>query len=159
MYLTKSITAISLGALVIATAGFAASHSDKAAAAAVGARHAQMQLIAYHTGILGGMAKGEAEYDAEKAKVAASNLHAAATLDTSTMWIEGTENGMVDGSDAKAEVWTDAEGFASKLENLQTASAAMMDAAGTDLDALKAGMGNLGKACGACHDDYRVPKS
>ena len=89
MHLTKSITAISLGALVIATAGFAAGHSDKAAAAAVGARHAQMQLIAYHTGILGGMAKGEAEYDAEKAKVAASNLHAAATLDTSTMWIEG----------------------------------------------------------------------
>ena len=35
----------------------------------------------------------------------------------------------------------------------------MMDAAGTDLDALKASMGNLGKACGACHDDYRVPKN
>ena len=118
-----------------------------------------MQLIAYHTGILGGMAKGEAEYDAEKAKVAAMNLHAAATLDPSSMWIEGTENGAVEGSDAKPEVWTDAEGFASKYDDLQSASAAMMEAAGTDLDALKAGMGTLGKACGACHDNYRVPNN
>ena len=42
---------------------------------------------------------------------------------------------------------------------LETASADMIKAAGTDLDALKAGMGAVGKACGACHDDYRGPKN
>ena len=159
MHFIKKFSGAGLGIALIATAGIAASHSEKVANAAVNARHAQMQLIAYHTGILGGMAKGEAEYDAEKAKVAAMNLHTAATLDPSSMWVEGTENGTVEGSYAKPEVWTDAEGFASKYEDLQTASAAMMEAAGTDLDALKASMGNLGKACGACHDDYRVPKN
>ena len=77
MHLTKSITAIGIGAAMIATAGFAASHSEKAASDAVNARHAQMQLIAYHTGILGGMAKGETEYNADMATAAATNLHAA----------------------------------------------------------------------------------
>ncbi|MEX3315540.1 cytochrome c [Sulfitobacter sp. PS-8MA] len=158
MYLTKSITAIGLGAVMIATAGFAASHSEKAANAAVKARQAQMQLIAYHTGILGGMAKGETEYDAEMAKVAASNLHAAAGLDPASLWLEGTEEGAVEGSRAKPEIWSDMDGFGKALENLRTTSAEMIDTAGTDLDALRAGMNGLGKACGACHDDYRVPK-
>ncbi|NUH64140.1 cytochrome c [Sulfitobacter sp. S0837] len=159
MHLTKSITAIGLGAIMIATTGFAASHSEKAAKAAVGARHAQMQLIAYHTGILGGMAKGETDYDAEMARVAAANLHAAASLEPSSLWLEGTEQGAVEGSRAKAEIWSDMDGFTNALKTLQTASAEMMDMAGTDLDALKAGMGGVGKACGACHDDYRGPKN
>ena len=45
------------------------------------------------------------------------------------------------------------------LMALETASADMIEAAGTDLDALRAGMGAIGKACGACHDDYRGPKN
>lgn len=152
-----SATGLFIG--LIASAGFAASHSEKAANDAVNARHAQMQLIAYHTGILGSMAKGEREYDAEMARVAATNLHHAAGLDPASLWLEGTEQGAVEGSRAKAEIWSDMEGFTSALEDLQTASAAMMDAAGTDLDALKAGMGDVGKACGACHDKYRGPKN
>ena len=157
--MSTGVPAMGLGCRMCTSAAFGAGDSDKVAKAAVGAGLAEVRLIAYHTGILGGMAKGEAEYAAEKAKVAAMNLHAAATLDPSSMWIEGTENGAVEGSDAKPEVWTDAEGFASKYDDLQSASAAMMEAAGTDLDALKAGMGTLGKACGACHDNYRVPNN
>ena len=159
MHLTKSITAIGISAALIATAGFAASHSEKAASAAVNARHAQMQLIAYHTGILGGMAKGETEYNAEMATAAATNLNAAAGFAPGTLWLEGTEQGAVEGSRAKAEIWSDPEGFNEALMALETASADMIEAAGTDLDALRAGMGAIGKACGACHDDYRGPKN
>ncbi len=143
----------------LATAVMAASHIDKAHEGAVNARQAQMQLIGYHTGILGAMAKGETEYNAEEAKAAASNLHAAAMLNTSTMWIEGTEQGTAKDTRAKAEIWTDAAGFAEKFAALEKASAAMIDAAGTDVDSLKAGMGAIGGACKACHETYRGPEN
>tara|TARA_R110002049_G_scaffold23545_10_gene83728 strand:+ start:117660 stop:118139 length:480 start_codon:yes stop_codon:yes gene_type:complete len=159
MNFASKTSALCLGTVILATASFAASHSDKAAAAAVEARHAQMGLIAYHTGILGGMAKGEADYDADLARAAATNLHAAASMAPATMWLEGTEQGAIDGSRAKPEVWSDAAGFADRLNALQMASAAMIDAAATDLDSLKTAMGDVGKACGACHDDYRGPKN
>ncbi len=154
---TQQTLALAVSAAIIATAGFAASHVSTSDSAAVNARHAQMQLIAYNTGILGNMAKGEVEFDAAMAQSAAKNLNAAASLDRATLWIEGTEQGAVDGSRAKAEIWTDAAGFDAKFKALQDASAAVMDAA--DLDAVKAGMGPIGKACGDCHDTFRGPKT
>lgn len=125
----------------------------------VKARQSQMQLIAYHTGILGAIAKGEAEYDATVAQRAASNLNAVAMLAPEPMWREGTAQGEAEGTYAKPEVWSDAAGFAEKLEGLRQASAEMIDAAGTDLETLRAGMGKLGGACKACHETYRVPKN
>lgn len=159
MHYFKKFSAIGLSVALIASAGIAASHSEKAANDAVNARHAQMQLIAYHTGILGSMAKGERDYDAEMARVAATNLHHAAGFDPASLWLEGTAQGTVEGSRAKAEIWSDMDGFTEALEGLQNASAEMVDAAGTDLESLRAGMGAVGKACGACHDKYRGPKN
>jgi cytochrome c556 len=116
-----------------------------------------MQLISYHTGILGDMAKGEMEFDVEKAQAAATNLHAASIMDRTTLWIEGTEQGAVEGSRAKAEIWTDAAGFDTAFTALQDASAAMMEV--SDLDGVRAGIGDVGKSCGGCHDDYRGPRN
>lgn len=143
----------------LATAAVAANHSDKAAMAAVEARKAQMKLIAYHTGILGAMAKGETEYDSETARNAAMNLHAAAGLARGTMWIEGTEQGAIGDSRAKAEIWSDPDGFAEKFTALETESGEMIDAASADLDSLRAGMGSVGQACKSCHDTYRGPEN
>lgn len=153
----KSVSTLALCGAMIATASFAASHVSKSDAASVNVRHAQMQIISYHTGILGDMAKGEMEFDAEKAQAAATNLHAAAMMERATMWVEGTEQGAVEGSRAKAEIWTDAEGFDAAFTKLQEASAALMEV--SDLDAVKAGMNDVGKSCGGCHDDYRGPKN
>ncbi|SFD75319.1 Cytochrome c556 [Sulfitobacter brevis] len=157
--ITKAAITLGLSIAVVATAAFSASHVSKPQADSVKARQGQMQLIGYHTGILGAMAKGEAEYDAAKATSAAKNLNAAASFDRASLWLEGTEQGVADDNRAKAEIWTDAAGFDAKFMALQDASAAMIDAAGTDLDSLKVAMGDIGKACGACHDDYRGPKN
>ena len=153
----KHIPAFALCAALVTTAGIAASQGASKDAAAVGARHAQMGLISYHTGILGDMAKGDTEFDAEKAQAAATNLHAAAMLERSTLWIEGTEQGAAEGSRAKAEVWSDAAGFDAAFAALQEASAPLMEVA--DLEGLQAGMGAVGKSCGGCHDTYRGPKN
>ena len=52
---------------------------------AIKARKSVMQLYAHSLGILGAMAKGEAEYDAAQAAAAANNLKAVANLDQSSI--------------------------------------------------------------------------
>jgi len=149
--------AVALSTTVIATAGLAASHTASSSNKAVAARHAQMEMISYNTGLLGSVAKGEMEFNAEMVNSAAANLNALAKMDTATLWIGGTEQGAADGSRAKPEIWTDAAGFTDKFAMLEKASADMMDAA--DVDSVKAGMGAIGESCKACHEAYRGPKN
>jgi cytochrome c556 len=58
---------------------------------------------------------------------------------------------------AKAEVWTDAAGFAAAATKLQDETAKLQDvAAAGDLDAIKAQVRATNAACKACHDTYRA---
>lgn len=148
---------LGLGLAVIATVTMAASQSDKTVNKTVAARQALMEMVSYNTGLLGGIAKGEVEFDATLVNSAATNLNALAKFDTASLWIAGTEQGAVDGSRAKAEIWSDAAGFADDFAALEKAGADMMGAA--DLDAVKAGMGAIGGACKACHESYRGPEN
>lgn len=153
-FTTRTVTAIMCG--VLATAGFAASHAGEENKS-VTARHAMMQMIAYHTGILGGVAKGEMEYDSAMVDAAAMNIASLAAMDRATLWIEGTEQGAAADSRAKPEIWSDAEGFGAAFEKLETAASAMVGA--SDAAAVGAGMGDIGGACKACHENYRGPKN
>lgn len=156
-FLGFSVTACA--ALAVAATAFADGHTAPALEKAVKGRHGLMQVIGYHTGILGDMAKGTTPYDASLATAAAENLASAAAMHRVTMWLEGSEQGAVEGSRAKAEIWTDAAGFEEKAVGLETSTTAMVAAAGTDLDSLRAAMGAVGESCGACHKAYRGPKN
>ena len=156
-FLGISLTACA--ALAVAATAFADGHATSPLEKAVKGRHGQMQVIAYHTGILGDMAKGTTPYDASLATAAAENLASAASMNRVTMWLEGTEQGTIEGTRAKAEIWTDPAGFDEKAKGLETATTAMVAAAGTDLDSLRAAMGPIGESCGACHKAYRGPKN
>lgn len=153
----KPVFALTLGTALVATAAFAASHADKAAADAVKARHAQMQMVGYHTGILGGVAKGEIAYDSAVVDAAAKNIAALATMEHATLWVEGSEQGASEGSRAKTDIWSDASGFKAKFGDMETAALALVGAA--DAAAVGAGMGALGGSCKACHETYRGPKN
>ncbi len=60
---------------------------------------------------------------------------------------------------AKAEIWTDAAGFAAVATGLQTETAKLAElATAGDLDGLKAQVRVEGGACKACHDKYREPE-
>ena len=60
---------------------------------------------------------------------------------------------------AKAEIWTDAAGFATAVTRLQAETGKLQDAAATgDLEAVKAQARAAGGACKACHDSYRGPE-
>ena len=59
-------------------------------------------------------------------------------------------------TEAKSEIWQKPEDFAAKRDTFQRAAQAFNTAAqGSDLAAIKAAHGELGKSCKACHDLYR----
>ena len=59
-------------------------------------------------------------------------------------------------TDAKAEIWQNPKDFEAKAAAFNEAASAFNGAAqGTDLAAIRAAHGNLGKTCKACHDLYR----
>ncbi len=154
--MTKTAMTLALGLGLVTSASFAASHAS-VTNKAVAARHAQMQMLAYHTGILGSIAKGEMEYNSAMVDAAATNLRDLAKLDGTTMWLPGTEQGAVDGSRAKAEMWSNFPDVIAKVTDLANAADAMIGAA--DQAAVGAAMGAIGGSCKACHEAYRGPKT
>ncbi|WP_420405586.1 c-type cytochrome [Nisaea sp.] len=147
------------GAVLVATLAAGPVLADGHLEKAVEARNAQMSLYAWNLGMLGGMAKGAVEYDADKAKAAASNLAALTALSQQGMWPEGSDNFALEGKTrALPEIWTTYPAVSEKGKDLETAAARLAEVAGNGLDALKGGIGDVGKACGACHKQFRAPK-
>ena len=157
--LISTITgAVTVAAL--AGAAFAAAHADKATLAAVKARQSHMQLYAFNIGLLGGMAKGDVEYDAEAATSAATNLATLATLNQMRYWPKGSDNeALGDETAALPAIWAEGSDVGAKAQALATATAAMQEAAGGGLDALRGAIGPVGEACGACHKANRKSDS
>ena len=59
---------------------------------------------------------------------------------------------------AKAEIWQKPEDFAAKMRDFQAAAQKLNAAAqGSDVAAMKAAFGDVGKSCKACHELYRRP--
>ena len=151
--LISTITgAVTVAAL--AGAAFAAAHADKATLAAVKARQSHMQLYAFNIGLLGGMAKGDVEYDAEAATSAATNLATLATLNQMRY-----NEALGDETAALPAIWAEGSDVGAKAQALATATAAMQEAAGGGLDALRGAIGPVGEACGACHKANRKSDS
>ena len=126
---------------------------------AIKARKSLMQLYAHYLGTLGGMAKGEVEYNAEQASAAANSLVAMMSADQTFMWPPGSDTeALGDKTAALAVGWTSFPAILEKGEASLTAAKAMADVAGTDLASLQGAMGQLGKSCGGCHKEYRLKK-
>ena len=86
---------------------------------------------------------------------------AAATINTLAPqvpgWFPAGTGPDVGKTDALAEIWQKPDDFASKAKDFQAAALAFNAAAqGSDVAAIRAAHGNLGKSCKACHDIYRA---
>jgi cytochrome c556 len=143
-------------ALAAALATPLAAQTDEAAQAAVNARQSMMTLFSYNLGPMALMAQGRLDYDAATAQAAADNLYSVSRHSQERFWPEGTAHGEFPDSAARPEIWQNLEEFSTRFGNLQDAAAAMQGAAGDGLPALQAAVGDLGGACRACHDDFRV---
>ena len=142
-------------ALAVAVTGLTGGATAQDLDKAVKARQATMQLYAFNLGILGNMAKGATEYDADAASAAAGNLVKASSQNQMAYWPKGSAMGEVEGSKALPAIWEDG-GIGAAAKAMTDAAVAMEAAAGTDLASLQAAMGGLGGACGGCHKAYRA---
>lgn len=147
-------------ALTILAAGGTALADNHGKNPAVKARQALMQVYSHYIGTLGAMAKGNIEYDAEKAAAAAKSLHVISTeADQSGMWPAETSNAELgDQTRALPAIWSTYPAVMEKSKAMNEATAAMVEAAGVDLDSLRGAMKPLGDSCGGCHKDFRQPK-
>lgn len=127
---------------------------------AIKARQSLMQLYSFNLGILGDMAKGDVDYNAEAAQAAADNLLAAVSMNQSAMWPPGSDSENEENSTNRAlpEIWGNFPEVAEAGKAAVTAATDLQSAAGTGLDALKGAMGPAGKSCKGCHDNFRAEK-
>ncbi|MFN3662662.1 c-type cytochrome [Yoonia sp.] len=123
---------------------------------AMTARQAHMSLYGFYLTPLGQMAQDRIPYDADVAAAAASNLAAMAAIDQSPFWVDGTDSSL-ENSRARAEIWTNPDGYLEVKQNMEDATAALALVAGDGLDALKGAFGPVGQSCGACHENFRAP--
>lgn len=142
-----------LGAATLAVAGSLVSIAHAADQDPnIVARQAIMKTFKDGMGPLGGMAKGAFDFDADVAKAAIARM-----IEANAQTAQAFEaNVMDDKTEALPAIWTNWNDFIAKADDLEFALEAW-DV--SDLDALRAGMGNVGAACGACHKEYRVKKN
>lgn len=122
---------------------------------AIEQRQGQFKLYVHNFGLMGGMAQGRMDYDADMAQIAANNLFHLTRHGQSRLWPEGTDSMSVDGTRASPAIWDDLDDFVSKFTTLQDAVEALQAVAGHGLDEMRAGFGPVGQACQACHEVYR----
>ena len=146
---------------IAATSAIGEDKADPALMAAVKARQAHMSLYAFNIGILGAMAKGDVDYDAAVATAAADNLTALAQIDETRYWPPGTSDADLgaDVTRALPAIWAESSTVADDMIALNDATVALQLAAGNGLDSLRGAIGPVGKACGACHENFRKPSN
>ena len=144
-----------LSACIVAALGAgygAAAYSQVKPETLVKQRQAVMTLQGkYFYGSLNPMAQGKIPYDGA---IAARN---AAYLDVLSKmpWDGFAESTKGVNSGALPVVWNDPAKFKAAQDRLQTAVAALVAATkGGDEATVKAAIGDLGKACGNCHDTF-----
>jgi len=144
-----------IGFAAIATAQDKGPHD-----AAIKGRQAMFQTYNFNMGILGAMAKGKAEYNAEIAAQSAANLNSAAHFGQAAMWPAGSDNATPGNAETRAlpAIWSNFADVSEKSNALKMASEKLAASAGDGLDALKSAMGDVGASCKGCHDDYRAKR-
>ena len=111
------------------------------------------QVIRASFGPLAGFADGKVQLDAAKAQLLGTRLAAVAPMAAEVF---PTDSDFVAGSKAKPEIWSKPADFKAKMDAFQTAAAKLADAAKAgNLEAVKAAVPDVGKACKACHEDFR----
>jgi cytochrome c556 len=144
--LTLVATLIGLATALPAAAQFAKPED------AIKYRKAVFTVMGTHFGRVAAMANGKAPFDA---KVAADSAELATSMSKLPFvaFIPGTDKGE---TRAKPEIWTDSDKVKGLAEKMQNEMVKVNAAAKTgNIDTIKAAVGEAGKSCKACHDDYR----
>lgn len=117
-------------------------------------RQSYFTLVGMNFGPLGAMVKGEMPWDDATVKTLAQDLATLSEMDVSRAFAPGSEQGK---TRAKPEIWEDMDDFKTKFGDLQNALVALAEVADSgDRGAIATAVGETGKACKSCHDEYKA---
>jgi cytochrome c556 len=129
-----------------------AAHSQVKPEVLVKQRQAAMTLQGKYFGPLGGMLKGSVPYNADVVARNAAYLDALSRMP----WDGFAESTKGEKSAALPVVFTDGAKFKQAQDQFQTAVTALVAASKSGNEgAVKSAIGDVGKTCGGCHDDFR----
>jgi cytochrome c556 len=115
-------------------------------------RKAAFTVMANHFGRIAAMASGRAPFDAAAAQANADIVVTMSKLPYAG-FIDGTSSG---DTKAKPEIWSERDKFNAAAGKMQVEVVKLSAAAKSgNLDQVKAAVGEVGKSCKACHDNYR----
>ena len=117
-------------------------------------RQGLLKVMGWSMAPVGAMLRNKAPFDAAVVQKSATRIEELATMIPDAFQTD-THKFQVK-TKAREGIWTNMGDFSSKADNLQKAAEAMSEAAksGDKGTTLKAAA-TVGKACGACHDNYR----
>jgi cytochrome c556 len=115
-------------------------------------RRSGYAVMGYNFASLGAMAQDKKPYNRDEA-IRNAELVAALCDYMKHFFGEGTDKGE---TKAKPEIWQKRADFDDKMEKMIVEARKLPAAARADLPALKKAVADAGKACKACHDDYRA---
>ncbi len=117
-------------------------------------RQSWFAMMAANFGPMGAMVKGDMPWQEDQMASYADQLAALVTLDVMRGFADGTDKGT---TRAKPDIWENKADFEAKMDDLTAAVNALQVVAnqGTDHKAIAAAVAATGKACKACHDDYK----
>lgn len=150
-----ALCALASTSAVIAQEGGGPPTPEQQAEQAVLTRQGLLKVVGFYMGPLGGMLKNKVPFDAAKAGDSATHIAQLGSM-IPDVFVFDTRSATAVKTKAREGIWTNSSDFKSKADGLVQAANALVEAAksgdkGTTLKAAAA----VGKACGACHDDYR----
>ncbi|MGB1092615.1 MAG: c-type cytochrome [Oceanobacter sp.] len=148
----KTLTKLAAVA-AFSTATLASAHALKDSDDAIEYRQSVFHLVAAHFGQMGAMVKGKKPFDAAEFQYRAESLDALAKMPLEGFTFPGSDKGH---TKAKPEIWTDMDGFKSKLSQFQKDASALAKASKSgDMGSIKPAFGQTAKNCKSCHSDYK----
>lgn len=129
---------------------------EQAAKGAIETRQGLFKVMAAQFGPIGGMLRNQVPFDA--AVVARNSARVEVLADMiPELFANDTRKFTATPSKALEGIWNSEPDFKAKADGLSKAAAALTAAAKTgNRDATLKAAGEVGRACGACHDNYRA---
>jgi len=155
----KMMVKAALCATLLATVSAPTMAADHPFEDQIEARQSYFQVLKFNISVLGEMAKGKRDYDAEVAQALANNLKNASLMNNMLMWPKGSDmdaEGLSGITKAKPAIWQEGSEIGQKHKDFASAADTMAANAVQGIDALRKAIGPLGKSCKACHEDYRA---
>ena len=150
----QSMSKIFVG-VAVATAFSAAAHAQSPFARpedAIKYRQSALFIMGQHFGRIGAVVKGERPYNKDEVVHNAAIAEQMSTLHWEA-FVPGTDKG---NTRARPEIWSDPAKFKSAAEKMEQQMSKLAQVTkGGELGAIKTQFGETGKACKACHDEFR----